>query len=117
MIKATAKKIIEENVMALATADSDGVPRAIAVGDVKVLSGNALLVADIFMRQTRQNLQQNNRVSLTVWDSEYRGYTITGEAEYFEAGEWLEKAKNFHAGYEVRAAIIVRVMEISELLG
>lgn len=109
------RKIIEENVIAFATVDKNFQPRAIAVGDVKVISDDEILVGDIHMKKSLNNLKNNKQVSLVVWDEEFNGFTLNGVVEYFTEGEWFEKACKIHAGYSVKGAIIVKILEISAL--
>ena len=43
------KKMIEDNALGLATVDEKGNPHNIAVGDVKVVSKNQLLIGDNYI--------------------------------------------------------------------
>jgi len=66
-ITAEMKKLIEENALAFATVDELGKPHCVAVGFVKVVSKNQLLITANYLRETVKNIQQNNNVALTVW--------------------------------------------------
>ena len=48
------KKLIEENALAFATVDENGNPHCIAVGFIKVISKNQILVADNYMVETKK---------------------------------------------------------------
>ncbi len=50
------KKLIKENALAFATIDENGNPHCIAVGYVKVVSKNQILVTDNFMVETSRNI-------------------------------------------------------------
>jgi len=109
------KKIIEGNIVAFATANEKGRPRVIAVGEVKVVAPDTLLVGDVYMEKTLRNLRVNSRVSLVVWGKDYLGFTLSGEIEYFSDGKWFNKAKEIHEGYSVKGAILVEISEVEKL--
>ena len=52
------KKIIEENIAALASVNESGKPHTIAVAYPKVISENQILITDNFMKETIQNIQK-----------------------------------------------------------
>ena len=106
------KDLIENNPMALATV-RDNKPHVIAVACVKVVD-DKLLITDNYMNRTIDNIKQNKNVALTVWDKGWKGCNITGEAEYFESGEWLEKVKQDpnNNGMPAKGAILVTVTKM-----
>ncbi len=67
MITPSIKKIVENNVLALATVSQEGRPHCIALGYVKVINSRQLLVTNNYMRQTIQNISRIPRVALAVW--------------------------------------------------
>lgn len=113
------KKIIESNALALATVDENGNPHCIAVGDVKVVSKNNILIGDNYMKNTIKNIAKNNRVSLVVWIRNWEehciGYELTGEAEYFTTGMWHDMIKKIHKGFPAKGAILVKINKIRVL--
>lgn len=116
-ISEDVKNIIEGNVAALASVDHAGQPRAIAVGDIKVLDDGRLLIGDIFMERTSENIRQNPNISLAVWNAQFRGFTIVGKAEFQTKGAIFDLAVAAHPGYEVKGAVIITIEEISMLKG
>lgn len=113
------KKMIEENPLALATADKNWNPRVIVVADVKLIN-DKLLIGDNYMRKTKENVMQNKKVCLVVWDnskgSEAEGYQIEGIAEYYNHGKFLEIVKKIH-GNAAKGAVVVKIDKIIKLLG
>jgi len=107
------KKMIEENPIALATISNEGKPHNIAVGDVKVVSDNQILIGDNYMKETILNINNNKNVALLVFDSQ-QGFELKGIAEYFKEGGWLEQVKMIHKGYPAKGAILVTINEIKE---
>ena len=118
MIKITdeQKKIIEENPVAVATINEKGKPHVIAVAYVKVTEGK-LIVTDNYMKSTKENIQNNKNVSLAVWDKDWNGFRISGEAEYFSEGKWHEfvKAMEENKNEPCKGAIAITPTEIKKL--
>ena len=53
----------------VATATKEGVPNVTPKGSVRVLDDQHVIFADLFSLKTRQNLEQNPRVAVTVIDA------------------------------------------------
>jgi len=116
-INSETKELIEENPLALATVDDAGKPNVIGVAYVKVVSKNQVLITDNYMRQTKENLEKNNDVCLAVWDKEWNGIKLVGNAEYFTSGEWktfVEKMPE-NKGLPAKGAILINVSELIKL--
>jgi hypothetical protein len=76
----------------VATATSDGMPNTTPKGSVKVIDDEHVVFADLFSRKTRENLQANPKVAITVADeSTFKGYQIKGSAEMLESGPLFEQ--------------------------
>lgn len=112
-----AKKIIENNVVSLATVDKTGKPNVIGVAYVKVVAKNQVLITDNFMKQTKANLSKNNNVCLAVWDKDWKGYKLVGKAKYFTSGKWkkyIEKIPE-NKGLSAKGAILITVSKLIKL--
>ena len=71
----------------VATASSDGVPNTTPKGTVQVIDDEHIVFADLFSLKTRDNLQKNPKVAVTVVDLEkYKGYQFKGSAELVDSG-------------------------------
>ena len=71
----------------VATATKEGVPNVTPKGSVRVLDDQHVIFADLFSLKTRQNLEQNPRVAVTVIDAAtHAGYQIMGTAELVSSG-------------------------------
>jgi len=71
----------------VATATKEGLPNVTPKGSVRVLDDQHVIFADLFSLKTRQNLEQNPRVAVTVVDpSTAKGYQIKGTAELVSSG-------------------------------
>ena len=111
-----AKKIIEENPVALASVNPDGKPNVNAVAFVKV-KDEKIVITDNYMKQTKENILANPAVCLAVWDKDWKGYKIIGEAEYFDSGEWLDFVKAIEENKDepAKGAVVVNVKEMRKL--
>ena len=71
----------------VATASPDGVPNTTPKGTVQVIDDEHIVFADLFSLKTRDNLQKNPKVAVTVVDLEkYKGYQFKGSAELVDSG-------------------------------
>jgi predicted pyridoxine 5'-phosphate oxidase superfamily flavin-nucleotide-binding protein len=115
------KKIIEENAMGFASVNKNGNPHNIAIGYVKVVSKNELLISDNYFEETSENIKYNPNVSLVVWRQDWKencvGYELAGKAEYFTSGKWYEEMKKLpiNDGAPCNGAIIVKLNKIKVL--
>jgi predicted pyridoxine 5'-phosphate oxidase superfamily flavin-nucleotide-binding protein len=76
----------------VATAASDGTPNTTPKGSVRVLDDQHIVFADLYSIKTRQNLEQNPKVAVTVIDAATRvGYQIKGTAELLSSGVLFEQ--------------------------
>lgn len=116
-INSKTKKLIEENPLAFATVNDAGNPNVIGVAYVKVVSKNQILITDNYMKQTKENLEKNSNVCLAVWDKEWNGVKLVGNAEYFTSGKWKEFAEKMpeNKGLPSKGVILVIVSELIKL--
>ncbi|MEI6040126.1 MAG: pyridoxamine 5'-phosphate oxidase family protein [Candidatus Berkelbacteria bacterium] len=116
MINENAKKIIKENAVAIATSNNNQ-PNVIAVAFVKVIDNNKILITDNFMKKTKEDIETNPNVCLAVWDKDWNGYKIIGQAKYFATGKYMDlvKAMPENEGLPAKGAILIEVSELLEL--
>jgi len=76
----------------VATASLDGMPNATPKGSLKLLDEHHVSFADLFSLKTRKNLQENNKVAVTLVDpGTGKGYQIKGTAEIIDSGALFEE--------------------------
>ena len=115
------KKLIEENALGLASVNLKGEPHNIAIGFVKVVSKNKLLISDNYIDETLSNIQNNSNVALVVWPKNWKenciGYELKGKAEYFKSGKWLDEIKKIPENKDApcKGAILVTINKIKVL--
>ena len=121
MINEGIKNMIENNAMGLATIDKEGKPHNIAVGYVKVVSKNQIVISNNYLVETIENIKRNPNVALVVWASNWKenciGYELKGKAEYFISGKWLEFIKKIpiNTGEHCKGAILITINKIKLL--
>ena len=121
MINEGIKNMIEENACGLATTDKSGNPHNIAVGYVKVISTNQLVVSDNWLNETIANIKHNPNVALVVWHSDWKktcaGYELKGKAEHFTTGKWVDLIKKIpiNKGEPCKGAILITINKIKSL--
>ena len=81
------QEFVKNKMAWVATASPDGVPNTTPKGTVQVLDDEHLIFADLFSLKTRDNLQKNPKVAVTVVDLEkYKGYQFKGSAQLVDSG-------------------------------
>ncbi len=117
MITDKIKKIIEFNPVSFATTDSSGNPNVIGVAFVKVVSPSQIIITDNFMKQTIDNIKNNQNVCLATWDKDWDGYKFIGNAEYFTEGQWKEYVDKMpeNEGLPTKGAIMIQVSKVIKL--
>ena len=102
------KKLIEKSIIALATCRNNK-PHVIPIACAKVVGKNIILT-DNFMKKTKENIRKNKNVALTFWKGG-RGYQISGKAEYYDKGKWLDYIKKLkeNKGLPAKGAIIIKL--------
>lgn len=98
----------------LATVTNDGDPHVIPVGFGKVLSDDELLLVDVFMGKTLENIRANPKVAVSVWRyAGLKGYEFKGNARIDTGGDAFEESikmvKSTSPQFDAKSAVIVKV--------
>ncbi len=115
------KNLIENNALGFASVDKFGNLHNIAVGFVKVVSENELVISNNYINETVDNLKLNPNVSLVVWVRDWEkncvGYELKGVANYFTDGEWIDFIRKIpvNKGESCKRAILVKLNKIKVL--
>jgi predicted pyridoxine 5'-phosphate oxidase superfamily flavin-nucleotide-binding protein len=76
----------------VATASPDGIPNTTPKGSVQVIDDEHIVFADLFSLKTRDNLQKNPKVAITVVDQEkHKGYQLKGSAQLVDSGPVFDR--------------------------
>lgn len=95
MLNENVKRLLKENLWDLGTCSADGEPNVVPVAFKDVTEDGKLVVGDVFLNTTLENLRENNgRIAISVYDGTHlEGYQIKGTAEYLTEGETVETFK------------------------
>ena len=111
-------KVIETmGVYPIATATPDGVPNLVYIGCLKVMDEETIMIADNKFFKTRQNLEVNPVLALTVWDSEGGVcFQIKGRAELITDGTIYDECVTWVHGMNPKltpkAAVLLHVEQV-----
>ena len=106
-------KLLKANMWDLATC-ANGEPNVVPVAFKDVTEDGKLVVGDVFLETTLNNIQTNNgKIAISVYDAQnLEGYQIKGSAEYVSEGTIVDtfKAmveKMFHGAATAKGALII----------
>lgn len=113
MLNENVKKLLAANVWDLATCAGDE-PNVVPVAFKDVTEDGKLVVGDVFLETTLNNLKANGgRIAISVYDvKSLEGYQIKGSAEYVTTGPVVDafKAmaeKMFQGAATAKGALII----------
>ena len=107
---------IEKDLVFLATTSNEGIPNVVPVGFARPIDNTSILIADNYMKKTRENIEENPNVSIVTKNAQKNPYQFKGTAEIFESGkifeEVVEWAQNVMTKLNPKAAIVVKVTDV-----
>ncbi len=107
---------LEKDLVFLATASTDGVPNVVPIGFARPIDEETILIADNYMNKTRQNLENNPRISIVTKDATKCPFQFKGKVKIFESGKYFdivtEWGQNAMTKLTPKAAILMHVEEI-----
>lgn len=89
MMNENVLKLLKSSIWDLATC-ADGEPNVVPVAFKDVTEDGKLLVGDVFLETTLNNIRANSgKIAISVYDPQNsEGYQIKGAAEYVSAAEY-----------------------------
>jgi len=102
---------INNDLVFVATVNRYGIPNVVPIGLAKPLDENTILIADNFMKKTRENLEANPKISFVTKDSTKCPYQFKGSVEIFTEGKYFdtvtEWGQNTMTKLSPKAAVLV----------
>lgn len=88
MLTENVKNVLKDNMWDLATC-ANGEPNVVPVAFKDVTPEGKLVVGDVFLKTTLENLKANGgKIAISVYDAKtFEGYQIKGTAEYLTEGD------------------------------
>jgi len=107
----------KRSLVSFGTADKEGNPNVVAIFWKKIINDDTILLIDNFMRMSKNNVLENNKVCISFWDPDTEeAYKIKGIATYHTEGSMYEEGKKFIQSKKPdripRGVIEVKVTEI-----
>ena len=113
MLNENVVKLLKTSMWDLATC-ADGEPNVVPVAFKDVTEDGKLVVGDVFLETTLNNIQANGgKIAISVYDAQnLEGYQIKGKAEYVTEGKIVDtfKAmveKMFNGAATAKGALII----------
>ena len=113
MLNESVVKLLKEGMWDLATC-ADGEPNVVPVAFKDVTEDGKLLVGDVFLETTLNNIKANNgEIAISVYDAQnLEGYQIKGTAQYVTEGEVVNTfiamvEEMFHGAATAKGALII----------
>lgn len=94
MLNENVKKVLQSSMWDLATC-ADGEPNVVPVAFKDVTEDGNLLVGDVFLETTLENIKASNgKIAISVYDAQnLEGYQIKGTAKYVTEGAVVDTFK------------------------
>lgn len=113
MLNESVVKLLKEGMWDLATC-ADGEPNVVPVAFKDVTEDGKLLVGDVFLETTLNNIKANNgKITISVYDAQnLEGYQIKGTAQYVTEGAVVDTFKAmveemFNGAATAKGALII----------
>ena len=113
MLNESVVKLLKSGMWDLATC-ADGEPNVVPVAFKDVTDDGKLVVGDVFLETTLNNIKANNgKIAISAYDTQsLEGYQIKGTAEYVTEGELVNtfKAmveKMFNGAATAKGALVI----------
>ena len=113
MLNESVVKLLKESVWDLATC-ADGEPNVVPVAFKDVTEDGKLLVGDVFLETTLNNIKANDgKITISVYDAHnLEGYQIKGTAQYVTEGAVVDTFKAmveemFNGAATAKGALII----------
>lgn len=106
-------KILKAYMWDVATCSDDGNPNVVPVAFKNVTEDGKLVVGDVFMETTMNNVKANGKVAISAYDAKtYEGYQVKGTAEYVTEGPVVDMFKGlvekaFRGAATAKGALVI----------
>ena len=104
---------------AVATCTKDGIPNVVPIHFIKILSDDEIMLADIFMKKTFENIQHNPVMAVSFWDWDAKprkGYQLKGTPRIEPSGKnydmAVEMVKKEKPDLTPKSAIVLKIEDI-----
>ncbi len=110
---AVKKAIIKQDIFPVATSNQDCIPNVVYIAYLKVLDNQTILIADNYLKKTRDNILSNGKIAFAVRDEEKGSFQIKGTAERLTEGDLFDEVQKWVKDELPKVAAVV--MHIEEI--
>ena len=111
--EAVKNAIFKQDVFSVATCSADRIPNVVYISYLKVIDDQTVLIADNYLKKTRDNILDNGKLAFAVLDEAKGAYQIKGTAQRFEQGPMYDEVQEWvPAKYPRIAAVVLHVEEV-----
>jgi len=97
----------------VATSADDATPNVVYINYLKTVSDDTILIADNYLKKTRDNIINNGKISFVVRDDEKGSYQVKGEAQRLEQGEYFDEIQTWVSDNLPKvAAVVMKVQSV-----
>jgi len=104
---------------AVATSTKHGLPNVVPIHFVKILADDEVMLADVFMKKTFENIEQNPVMAISVWDWDVKprkGYQLKGIPRIETSGKHydmaVEMVKAEKPDLTPKSAVVLKITDI-----
>ena len=117
------KELIDNRPTHIATVNNDEKPNLAVVSNIRVLDDNRIIISVNEMNNTQKNIEYNDNVALTVFNDQWVGIRMFGNAKFYDSGEYYDFCfKTFFPNGKVspfgatkpKGALVITINEIEE---
>lgn len=115
--------LINNKPIHIATVNSETNPNLSVASDVRVIEKNKIIISVNEMNNTQKNIEYNPNVVITVFNEDWVGLRMFGEAKFYSDGEYYDFCQStFFGNNEVtpfgatkpKGAIVVNITKIED---
>jgi len=87
--------IDKQNVFAVATCSQDGIPNVVYITFLKVIDDETVLIADNYLKKTRENILDNSKLAFAVRDEAKGSFQIKGTTKRLVNGPMYDEVQKW----------------------
>ncbi len=111
LLKEIKDGIANQELFCVATSNAQGVPNVVYIKYLKVIDDETILIADNYLKKTRENILNNGRIAFSVLDEDKGAYQLKGRAQRQETGAMYDEVQKWCPDKLPRAAAVVMKVE------
>jgi len=96
----------------LATCSNEQIPNVVPIKYLKWIGNNKVLVADNFMKKTKQNILNNSNVSFVVKEIREHPFQFKGKVTIYTEGNYFDEAVKMVENHKPKSALVMEIKEV-----